>query len=338
MEDEFISQALDQLAISCPQLQCIEVPSFPKGSVEILSCFDALEEIRCSDIYRGGDLVNLAFIARLPVLRHLSIPLREDLSGMTFTGDRGTTFTALESLKLHDVDYVQSLVFLLQSISSIRLRTLFVEFTNSFDDDRIEAADQALSSLVKFTELRRLDFGEYSSKFSNFPPEPILKLHNLEELDLGLGSLSLTKQGVMDLAQACPKLRRLQLSEFCDYDGEEDSQPWPLYALEWFATYLPMLEYLETNLETSTVSSLETPLARSLVPISLVFWSSPLREEHWRQVAVYISCVYPNAKCEDGYGDAFADDELRSGELRWRYVARAVAEARADNCSSRVPA
>ncbi|EKM58959.1 uncharacterized protein PHACADRAFT_249095 [Phanerochaete carnosa HHB-10118-sp] len=116
--------------------------------------------------------------------------------------------------------------------------------------------------------------------------------------------------------------------------NEENLRPWSLNALEWFATHLPMLEYLETNFDTYTIHTLETPLARSLVPISLVLgFLTLLHEKDWWHIAAYISCVYPNAKCGLGNSwDSVADEELRSDQLHWRYVARAVAKARADNC------
>lgn len=324
-EDEITLQALDQLAVSCPQLRHIDIHSFPEGSVGILSCFDALEEIHCREDYRRS--VDLAAIARLPMLYHLSIPLGEDLSGITIVGDRSTTFATLETLELHEVEHVQSLAFVLQSISSTRLRNLSVELMRCSGDEEIEIADQTLSALARFSELRSLRFGEHNSKFSKFPPEPILELHDLEKLVLVL-RLSLTRQGVIDLAQSCPKLRPLSVSGIY-LRSVEGPHFWSLYALEWFVTHLPMLEYLKTDVDTSTVPALETP--QSLVPISLVFGRSPLHEAHWRQVAAYISRVYPNAKLELGFGDNIIDEHLMSDEMCWRYVARAVAEAYADS-------
>ncbi|EKM58958.1 uncharacterized protein PHACADRAFT_25103 [Phanerochaete carnosa HHB-10118-sp] len=80
-EDKITLQVLYQLVVFCPQLRCLEVPGFPERPNEILWFFEALEKIHTWKNH--GHPADLTVIAHLPTLRHLSITLREDLSGVT---------------------------------------------------------------------------------------------------------------------------------------------------------------------------------------------------------------------------------------------------------------
>ncbi|EKM58965.1 uncharacterized protein PHACADRAFT_205155 [Phanerochaete carnosa HHB-10118-sp] len=219
-------------------------------------------------------------------------------------------FAALETLDMEWIMYNQALVPLLHSTSSIQFHSLFVLLEPCIEDEDIEAVHQAVDAPAKLSSLRSLTLIGDSAIGPTFPPEPFLKLHSLEELYLNIPGFFLTSQ-----------------------DVESTLHSWSLDALECFATHLPMLEQLTTENDTSTVPTLGVPLARSLIPISLIVASSPLREEHWWHAATYISHVYPNASCTLSYSDVDSkgkdeDERLNSNQLCWRYVNRAIAAAR----------
>ncbi|GJE99443.1 hypothetical protein PsYK624_157060 [Phanerochaete sordida] len=310
-----------QLAISCPRLRSLNVPRFPKGTAKIIHCFNALEELECDEPPIHIDV--LEGLAYLPSLRRLSITLPDSFHGIGTRATREKMFPALQKLEIGDVEDLRHLVHLLRSISSPDLHELSVHLYSYHGDGSSGTIHQTFDALTKFPKLRCLTIcGIFATIHTAFPPRAISYLHHLEELRFQFQGLTMDSYRLADLARGCPKLRRLTA-----YNS--DKPGWSLEVLESFAAHFPALEYIHTRLDTSGTLTTGPPSVRSLTPICLQLDGSPLEEKRWEPVARYISLVYPNASFKfDSYWDeedlAHADRDA----LHWRYVARAVAQAR----------
>ncbi|GJE97634.1 hypothetical protein PsYK624_138550 [Phanerochaete sordida] len=317
-EDSF--HLVYQLAISCPRLRYLDVPQFPKGAARIIRCFSALEELDCDEPPIDVDV--LEGLAYLPSLRRLSVTLPYDFRGVGTRATRDKMFPALQKLEVGNVQDLRHLLYLLRSIRSPDLHELSVYLSSCHADESSGTIHQTFNMLTKFPKLRRLTIRGFSATIDTpFPPRAILCLHHLEEICFEVGGLTMASQRLADLARGCPKLRR-----FTAYSSDQPG--WPLEVLESFAEHFPELEYLHTRLDTCNAPTVGPPSACTLTPVCLRLEESPLKEEHWEQVAGYISLIYPHASFK--FDPLWDEEDLRDTDknaLRWRQVARVVARA-----------
>lgn len=324
--------ALDQILLHCPRLRTLELESMPRDQhMGALSCLITLEKLTCGERYGRLDTPrDLTPIAHLPSLRHLVVkPFKLKTAAKKIPkGLRRTPmFSTLETLELVYVRFDYPLLTsILQSITSTQLHTLFIQGVEWETD--VDSLDHVLRLVAEFQTLRVLHLHSNAYGFAHeFPSLPLLRLRNLEELDLRLGNvIRCTGRGISELGCACPRLRRL--SVFPGY-GFQDASLWSLSALELFATHLPDLEFLSATFSPSTIPPLGNTLspisshAQIILMISVGDARTELDEASIERLAAYVFRVYPNAACAlpDWCRD-LEDGDLDASQRSWRRVSQ----------------
>ncbi|GJE97633.1 hypothetical protein PsYK624_138540 [Phanerochaete sordida] len=339
-DSTFSSQILPIIAFSCPRLESLLLERCPEAcALELLWSLGSLKRLECHLIGRmmyGWDpLPDLRELARAPALSYLSISLPWDYEWVLSIPEyEATPLNNLQSLGLYGFPSTNDAVPLLTKLESPLLQRLEIGPLKYIYAKRPNEVDAFLDLLYKFPKLRTLSInGDGTDK--PFALEALSQLTELEELMLDVPN-ALSNCKVVNFAHACPHLRYLKAY------GRNTAQgtPWSLNVLEVFASEMPHLEYLETVFSTRDIGDLDAPRARSVSLITIDVGQSKLAEEHWGQVAAYISQVYPNADCQaqlepewDGRTPADGSEKRRGALSQWRRVSRAVAQARRGNWS-----
>lgn len=131
----------------------------------------------------------------------------------------------------------------------------------------------------------------------------------------------MTETAIPDCALHWPRLEKLAVQP----NSPTDSAPpaLPLDALETFVEHFPSLSMLTIDVD-ATVPLTHPPKFRSTKPICLGLQHSLVNESKWRDVAAYISAVYPCSTVSHLEFLEDDDEDEHEGAVYWADIARMV--------------